>query len=171
MSMRRCLCSPGIFAIIAILLLLLLQWLCCPLQAGVVALDTMVSLPLSMHRHLCRCHDGIVALIVLAPLPRLHERCCPHCTCVIVLIALTSLPSHLMGVVTVIAPMLLPQLTWCFCAIALVSLPLSRCRCCPWCSDIIALVTQVSLLLLCLHCAVDLQASLPSLSWHILSRG
>ncbi len=164
MLMRRHLCSPGIFAIVEILLLPLPKWHCCHLQVGVIALVTMVSLSSSMHRCLCHCHNGIVALIALVPLPRLHGHCCPHCTGVIVLIALTFLPSHCMGVVTVIAPVLLPPLTWCVCAVALVSLPLSHWHCCPWCADIIPLVAQASLPLLCLHCAVDLQVSSPLLS-------
>jgi hypothetical protein len=32
-------------------------------QAGVVALVTMVSLPLLMHRHLCHCCVGVVAVV------------------------------------------------------------------------------------------------------------
>jgi hypothetical protein len=154
--MRRHLCSPGIFAIIAIKLLPLLQWRCCNLQAGVVALVMMASLPSSMHKRLCHCHDGIVALVALVPSPTLHRSCHSCCTSVAVLIALTSLPSRCMSIVTIIAPVLLLALTWHVCAIALVSLPLSRWPCCPWCAGIITLAVQASFPLLCLHCAVDL---------------
>ncbi len=129
----------------------------------------MASLPSLMRRHLCQCHDEVVALVVLAPLPTLHWHCGPCCAGIVVLIALTSLPSHCMGVVTIVAPVLLPPLSWCVCAIALVLLPLS-CWCFhPQCTGISALVMQASLPSLCLHCAVDLQASLPLLGWHVLS--
>ncbi len=130
----------------------------------------MVSLPLLMQRLLCHCHNGVVTLIALAPSPRLHRCCCPCCSGVVVLIALTSLLSRCMGVVTIIALVLLPLSTWRVCTVALVLLPLSRWHCCPWCTGIIALVAQASLPSLCLH-RVDLQASLPLLRWHILSRG
>jgi hypothetical protein len=169
--MCRRLCSPGIFAIVAILLLPLLLWCCCHLQAGAVALITMASSPSSMHRRLCHCHNGILALVALAPLPILQEHCHPCCICVVVLIALTPLPSRCMGIITVIALVLLPPSTWCVCAVALVSLPLSCWHCHPQYAGIIAFVMQASLPLLCLHCAVDLQVSLPSLSWHVLSCG
>ncbi len=94
---------------------------------------------------------------------------CYHC--IVVLIALTSLPSCCIGVITIIAPVLLPPLTWHVCAVALVLAPLSHWHCCPWCAGIIALIAQASLPLLCLHCAVNLQASSPLLSWHVLSHG
>jgi hypothetical protein len=169
--MPRCLCRPGVFAIVAIMLLPSPQWQRCCCQSGDVALVTMVLSPSLMHRHLCHCHNGIVALIALAPLPTLHGRCCPCCANVVVLIALTSLPSRCVSIVTVIAPALLPRSRWHVCAIALVSLPLSCWNCHPWCTDISALVAKASLPLLCLHCAVNLQASSPLLSWHVLSRG
>ncbi len=171
LSMCRHLCSLGIFAIVAILLLPLTQWRCCRLQAGVVALVTMASLPSSMRRRLCHCHNDVAALVALVPSPTLHGHCCLCCTGVVILIALTSLLSHCMGIVTIVAPVLLPQLSCCVCTIALVLLPLSRWHCCPWCADIITLIAQASLPLLCLHCAVDLQVPSPSLSWHLLSRG
>jgi hypothetical protein len=129
----------------------------------------MALLPLSMHRHLCCCHNGVVALVALAPLPILPRHCCPCCTGVVVLIVLTSLPSRCMVVVTIDALALLLPLSWRVCAIALVLSPLSCWHCCPWCTGISALVMQESLPLLCLHCAVDSQASLPKLSWHVLS--
>ncbi len=96
---------------------------------------------------------------------------CPCYPCIVVLIALTSLPSCCIGVITVIAPVLLPPSTWHICAVALVLLPLSHWHCCPWCAGIIALIVQASLPLMCLHCAVNLQASSPLLSWHVLSHG
>jgi hypothetical protein len=154
--MRRRLCSPGVFAIIEITLLPSLQWCHCCHQAGVVALIMMALLPSSMHRRLCNCHDGVVALVALAPLPTLHRHCCPCCAGIVVLIALTSLPSRRMGVVTIVAPVLLPLSSWHVCAIALVLLPLSCWCCCPWCTDISVLVAQASFPSLCLHCAVDL---------------
>ncbi len=90
--MRRCLCSPGIFAIIMITVLPLLQWHCCRYQADVAALVTMVSLSSLMRRHLCRCHDDVVALVAMAQLPTLHGHCCPFCPSVVVIIPLTSCP-------------------------------------------------------------------------------
>ncbi len=171
LSMHRLLCTPGIFAVIAITLLPFARWHCCRCQAGVVALVTMASLSSSIRRCLCHHHDGIVALVALAPLPTLHRYYCPCCASILFLIALTDLTSCHMGVVTIIAPVLLPPLSWCVCAIALVSLPLSHWHCCLWCTGISTLVMQTSLPLLCLRCAVDLQPSLPLLSWHVLSRG
>jgi hypothetical protein len=170
-SMRRHLCSPGIFAIVAIKLLPLLQCCHCHHQAGVIALVTMTWLPLSMRRRLCCCHNSIVALIALAPCPTLQGHCCPCCAGIAFLIVLTSLPSRCMGIITVVALALLPPSSWRVCAIALVSLPLSHWRYCPQCTGISALVIQASLPSLCLHCAVDLWVSSPSLSWHVLSRG
>ncbi len=139
------------------------SWCCCPCHDG--------EMPLLMRRHLCCYHDGIIALIVPALLPTLHRWCCACCTSMIVLIALTSLPSHCMGVVTVIAPAFLSPLSWHFCSVALVSLPLSCWFCYPWCAGISALIVKVSLPLLCFHCAVDSQVSLLLLSWHLLSHG
>jgi hypothetical protein len=115
--MSRCLCSPGIFAIITIMLLPSLQCSCCHRQAGVVILVTMASSSLSLRRHLCHCHDGVIALVALVPLPTLHGRYPPCCTGIIVIIPLTSLPSLCMGIVTVVAPTLLPPSSWHVCAI------------------------------------------------------
>ena len=116
-SMCRCLSSPGIFAIIAIMLLPSLQ--CCPChpQAGVVLLVTMASSPLSVRRHLCHCHDGVIALVALVLSTTLHRRYPPCCTGIIVIIPLTSLPSLCMGIVTVVAPTLLPPSSWHVCAV------------------------------------------------------
>jgi hypothetical protein len=127
--------------------------------------------PLSIRRRLYCCHNGIIALIALVLLPTLHGHCCPCYTSIAVLIELTSLPSHCMGAVTGVALALLPLLSWHVCAVALVSLPLSCWPCCPCCTGISAFVPQASLPLLYLCCAVDLQVSLPLLSWHVLSRG
>jgi hypothetical protein len=115
--MCRCLCSPGIFAIIAIMLLPLLQCYCCYCQAGVVVLVMMASSPLSLHRHLCRCHDGVIALVALVPSPTLHGHFLPCCTSIIVMIPLTSLSSLCMGIVTIVAPTLLPPSSWRVCAV------------------------------------------------------
>jgi hypothetical protein len=131
LSMRRRLCSPGIFAIAAIRLLPSLQWQHCPCQAGVVALVTMALSPSSMCRHLCCCHYGIVALIALVPSPTLHRHCCPCCNSVVVFIALTSFPSRRMDVDTIIAPALLPPLSWRVCTVVLVLSSLSHWRCHP----------------------------------------
>jgi hypothetical protein len=169
--MHRRLHSPGIFAVVAITLLPLLQWQRCHRQAGVIALVMMALSPSSMRRRLCHCHNGVVTLIALAPLSTLHKRCCPCCAGVVVLIALTSFPSHCMGVVTVIAPALLPPSSWRICTVPLVLFPLSCWGCCPQYAGISTHVVQASLPLLCFCCAVDSQASLPLLSWHVLSRG
>ncbi len=164
-------CSPGVFAIIAIALLPLLQLHHCHCQAGVVALVLMMLLPSLMRRHLCHCHNGIVVLIALAPLSTLHRSCPPCCTGIIVLIALTSFPSHCMGVATIITPALLHPSSWCVCAVVLVLLHWLYWHCFPWCTGISTLVAQASLPLLCLHPGVNFQATLPLLSWHVLSRG
>jgi hypothetical protein len=115
--MCRCLCSPGIFAIITIMLLPSLQCCHCHPQAGVVILVTMASSPLSLRRHLCRCHNGVIALVALVPLPTLHGHYPPCCTGIIVIIPLTSLPSLCMGIVTIVAPALLPPSSWLVCAV------------------------------------------------------
>jgi hypothetical protein len=116
-SMYRCLCSPGIFAIIAIMLFPLLQCCCCHCQAGVVVLVMMASSPLSLRKNICRCHDGIIALVALVPSPTLHRHYPPCCTGMIVIIPLTSLLSLCMGIVAVVAPMLLPLSSWRVCAV------------------------------------------------------
>jgi hypothetical protein len=143
LSMHRHLCSPGVFAIVEILLLPLLQWHCCHHQAGVLPSLQWPCCHRQCARHLCHCHDGFIALIALVPLSTLCGCCCPCCTCIVVLIVLTSLPSHRMG--TIVAPALLPPLSWHVCAIALVLLPLSRWCCHPWCTGISTLVAQASL--------------------------
>ncbi len=110
-------------------------------------------------------------------LPSLCWCHCQHCMGTVALVALTLLsllcwplpPPHCMGVVTLVAPALLPPLSWRVCTIVLVSLTLSRWLCCPWYAGIRALVAQPCLPLLCLHCAVDSQVSLPSMNWHVLS--
>jgi hypothetical protein len=137
--MCRHLCSPGVFAVIVITLLPLLRLRHCHHQAGVVALVTKALLPLLVHRHLCRCHNNIVALVALVPLPIFHGCCQPFCTSNLVLIAMTSLPSRHMCVINVVAPALLPPLSWRICAVMLVTLALS-CWChCPCHAGIVAL--------------------------------
>ena len=113
----RCLCSPGIFAIITIMLLPSLQCCCCHRQAGVVVLVMMASSPLSLRKHFCCCHDGIIALVALVPSPTLHGHYPPCCTGMIIIIPLTSLLSLCMGIVTVVAPTLSPPSSWRVCAI------------------------------------------------------
>ena len=115
--MCRCLCSPGIFAIIALMLLPSSQCRRCHRQAGVVILVMMASSQLSLRKHLCHCHDGIIALVALVPFPTLHGHYPPCCTGMIVIIPLTSLLSLCMGIVTVVAPMLLPPSSWRVCAV------------------------------------------------------
>ncbi len=156
----RCLCChcDNVVARAVMALLPLSSWCCRPHHNGITAIvNSQVSLLLSRW---CCCP------LALEPLPTLHGRCG-----IVVSIAQASLPSHQMGIITIDAPALLPLSSWYVCTIALVSLPLSCWDSCPWCTGISALVTQASLPLLCLHCAVDLQASLPSLSWPVLSRG
>jgi hypothetical protein len=114
--MRKHLCSLGIFGIVAITLLPLLQWHHCHCQAGVVALVKMASLPSSMCRHLCHCHDGVVTLVALAPLPTLHGCCCPCHAGMVMVILLISLLSRCMGNVTIVTPLLLPPSRWHVCA-------------------------------------------------------
>jgi hypothetical protein len=82
--------SPGIFAVVAITLLPLLQWHCCHCQADIVALIMMALSPLLMRRRLCRCNNAFVALVVLVPLPKQHGCCCPCYSGVVVIIALSS---------------------------------------------------------------------------------
>jgi hypothetical protein len=111
-SRRLCRHCNNIDALVTMALLLLSSWCCRPHHNGVVAIiNSQVSLPLSQWRH---------CPLALAPLPTLRG-CCG----VVAPIALTSLPSHQVGIVTAIAPPLLPLLSWCVCNIALVSLPLS----------------------------------------------
>ncbi len=82
---------------------------------------------------------------------------------------LTFLPSHRMGIVTIIAPVLLPLLTWHVCAVALVLSPLSRWHCHPWCAGIIALIQAGLFALVVLTSCSWFAAFLPLLSWHVLS--
>jgi hypothetical protein len=116
LSMSRHLCNPGIFAIVTITLLPSFQLHHFHCLAGVLALFMMVLLPLLMRRCLCHCHKGVITLVALAPSPTLHGCCCPCCVGVGVIILLTSLPSRCMGVVTIIAPALLPPSIWHVCA-------------------------------------------------------
>ncbi len=115
----------------------------------------MVLLP-SLNLHHCQHCTGIVALVAPALLSLFHS--------------LISLPSRCVGIITNVAPALLPPLSWRVCTVALVSSPLPHWHCCPGCAGISTLIAQASLPLLCLCRAVDSQASLPVLSWHVLSR-
>ncbi len=130
------------------------RWRCCHSQcAGVFAIVTMMLY--------CA---GAIANIAQALFLFLHRRCHPYCPDLFHL----TLHGHCHPCCTV----LLPPLSWHVCAIALVLLPLSRWHCCPWYTGISVLVVQASLPLLSFLRAVNSQqASLPSLSWHVLSRG
>ncbi len=108
LSMSRHLCSPGLFAVIVIILLSLSWWCHCHCQAGVVALVTMTLSPPSIHRYLHRCHNGTVAL--------LRWGHCQHCT----------------SIVALVVPALLSLLRWPLCPhVAWASSPLLHRHCCP----------------------------------------
>jgi hypothetical protein len=115
----------------------------------------MASLSSLCWRH-CQDCTGIVS-------PLLPLRCSPYCADLFALMLHWRLHRHYTGVV---APVNLVYL--CCCASVL---PLSHWHCCPWCAGFITLIAQASLPLLCLHCAVNFQASSPWLSWHVLSHG
>jgi hypothetical protein len=174
LSMHRCLCSPGIFAIIAIFLLPLLQWCSCCLHAGVVALVTMASSPSSMRRHLCRYQDGVVtphctgtiANIAWALLPLLHQLCCLYCADLFALTLHEHHHSHCTGVV---APVDLACLRCCTGVIALVTLallPLVHWHYPPCCAGLFALVV----IALCsrfsgVFALVELACTKPQTTW------
>ncbi len=106
--MCRGLCRPGIFAIITITLLPLLQWCCCCVN--------LVSLPLSRWHH-CHCwYAGVFALVMMAFLPLLRCCYCQHCMGDIILVALVSLSLSRWP--------LCPHVPW-------VPSPLLHRRCCP----------------------------------------
>jgi hypothetical protein len=136
-------------------------------QAGIVAPVVIALLP-SMRRHLCHCRngncyscqDGVFAVIdarclcpCLAGVFALIT-CCWACVVSLIVMALLLLMHRHLPLLQL---QLLPSWQWR--------------RSFPWCADIITLVTQASLPSLCLCCAVNLQASLPLLSWCVLSRG
>ncbi len=125
----------------------------------------MASSSSSMHRRFCCCNYGIVALVALAPIvsPLLLLCCSPYRTDLFALMSHWHHHRHCTGVV---APVNLACLRCCASVFALATLNF-----CPRCTGIIALIAQASLPLFCLHCAVNLQASSPLLSWHVLSHG
>jgi hypothetical protein len=162
-SRHLCHRCNNVVALVAMMLSPSSSWCCCPCHDGVVAIvNVQVSLPLSGW-----CHHPLA----LAPLPTLHRHCDPCFTRIVAPNVQTFSSLHCMGTITIIAAALLSPSSWHVCPVALVYLPLSRWSCCPWCTGISALITQALLPLLCFRHAVNLQASLPSLSWHVLSRG
>ncbi len=121
----------------------------------------MVSLPLWMHRHPCCCQAGIVALVTMALTLLIHDD-------IIALVAMTSLPSSswrhcpcCIGIFIIInGRHPCHHHNGVFALIALVLLPLMHRHLCHGCNG---------------HChphddgiiaIVDVQASLPSSSWH-----
>ncbi len=133
---------------------------------AIVALITMVLLPLLMRRHLCccqtslvalvahhwadivtliACHQaGIVALVVIVSLSSMRRRLCHCCHC--------NCCPHDDGIIAVVdAQEPLPLSSWlhCPCNKGVVTLDLQR-HCCPRCDGIVAVLKL---------------ASLPSLQW------
>jgi hypothetical protein len=95
----------------------------------IVALMTMVLLPLLMRRRLCCRQDDIVSLITMALLPLIRDgvvdfvvivllpssswRYCPHCNGVVVIINVIALVTcRQAGIVAVDAQASLPLLQW-----------------------------------------------------------
>ncbi len=154
------------------------KYCCCPCCDGIDEVVKLVSSPLSQWRHHHRC-TGVFTIVTMASLPLLRWHHCQDCTGIVSpllplrcspnrsdLFALMSHWRHHHHCTGAVAPFNLA-----YCAVAVVSLPLSHWHCCPWCAGIIALIAQASLPLLCLHCAVNLQASSPLLRGHVLSHG
>jgi hypothetical protein len=145
-SRRLCCCHDNIVALVAMALLLSSSWCCCPCHDRVVAIiDAQVSLMLSQWP--CRP-------FALAPLPTFHGHCPPCCIGVIIPIVLTFLPSRYMGVVTIVAPALLPLLSWCVCAV--------HCCCCTCHASVVILhalaLATLSCRPLCPCCVCILQS-------------
>ncbi len=136
-SRHLCHCCNNVVALIAMALLPLTSWCCCPCHNSVIAIVNAQAFLLLSQWHCCPCCTGAIANIAQVMLPLLHQHC--------ILIVLTSLPSRCMGIVNVVAPALLPPSSWHVCAIVLVLLPLPCWHCCPWCTGIITLVAQASL--------------------------
>ncbi len=104
---------------------------------AIVALMTMVSLPLLMGRHPCHRIDGVIALITMALLPLIWD-----------------------SVVTLVMMALLPSSSWHCLFVAMVSVSSLMCRHpCHHCNGIVALITMALLPLirrcLCCHCNSD----------------
>ncbi len=163
--MCRRLCSPGIFAIFAILLLHLPQRCCCCLQAGVIALVTMASSPSSMHRRLCHCHNCNITLFLYwlhchhctGVVLLLHQCCCPYCTDFFALTLHGHKHPHCTGVISPCWPGVFALLHWCCCpchagvvALGVLALSPSSYRpLCPCCACIVQLICRF----LCPHWA------------------
>jgi hypothetical protein len=64
----------------------------CHPQAVVVALVTMATLSLLMHRHPCHHHDDVLALVMMALLPLMRRRLCIIAMAIVALVAMVSLP-------------------------------------------------------------------------------
>ncbi len=144
-------------------LLPLSSWCCCPCHDSIFAIvDEQASLPLSW-RHCRPCCAGAIANIAWALLPLLRRRHCPYHPDLFALTLHWRRHRHCNGIVS---PVKLTCLRGCAGVVALDTLLLS-----PLVHCISTLVAQAPLPLLCLYCAVDLQASLPLLNWHVLSCG
>ena len=103
-SRHLCHHCNNIVALVAMSLLPLSSWCCCPCHDGIITIVIVqASLPYSQWRH-CPCCTGDIANIAWA--------LSPCCNGIIVIIPLTSLPSLYKGIVTIVAPMLLPPPSW-----------------------------------------------------------
>jgi hypothetical protein len=80
----------------------------CHCQVGIVALVTMVLLPL-----IC---NSVAALSVMALLPSSSWHCCPFYNGVVVVIDVVALVAHCqVGIVTLVVMVLLPSICRCLC--------------------------------------------------------
>ncbi len=151
-----------VVALVAMALLPSSSWCHCPHHDGIIAIvDMQASLPLSQWRH-CPCCAGAIANIAQVLLPLLCRRCFPYFADYF---DLTLHGRHHNLCTIVVAPVKLPYLHHCTGVVALVILallPLVHWHYCPCHAGLFALF---------LHCAVDLQVSLPLLSWQVLSCG
>jgi hypothetical protein len=133
-SRRLCCCHDNIVALVAMALLPSSSWCCLPCHNRVVAIiNVQVSSPLSQWP----CHP-----FVLVPLPTFHGRCPPCCAGV------------MMGIITVVAPALLPLLSWRVCAV--------HCCCCTCHASLVILralaLATLSCRPLCPCCVCILQS-------------
>ncbi len=127
--MHRQLHSPGVFGVIAITLLPLLQWCCCHPQAGccphhnggVAIVDAQVSLLLSWW-HCHPCCTSAIANNAQALLPLLHQRHLPYHADLFALMLHGRCHHHCTGIV---APIMLACLCHCAGVVVLVTLVLS----------------------------------------------
>ncbi len=120
------------------------------------------SLQLSLWCCCLHC-TGTIANIARVLLPLMHWRHWPYCT--------DLFPLTLHGRCHRCSTGIVVPSSWRVCTVALELLPLLHWHCHPWYTGISTLVAQTFLPLLCFCYAVDSQASLPLLSWHVLSRG